>query len=234
MAEKYEIVKVNAKDFVQTVGKMPFTTKQMNLIMSRTPERHIKERPIPGGGTAKFVAGQYMINMLNLLTGFRWSFDVLSENEKHKQIIVKGQLTAEFKDGTKIIKTQFGRSMVKYHKGSTDPVDYGNDFKAASTDALKKCASQMGIAWDVYSSDEYNEIQIVDKVVQERNKEIEQAEILATPIAEVQQRVEAKLDSMATQDRLRTLKKVRKMNTKNLTDGDWRFLDRELGTENDN
>jgi len=36
-------------------------------------------------------------------------------------------------------------------------VDFGNDMKAAATDALKKCASELGIASDVYGTAEYAE-----------------------------------------------------------------------------
>lgn len=37
-------------------------------------------------------------------------------------------------------------------------LDFGNDLKAASTDALKKCASLLGIASDVYGKSEYKDI----------------------------------------------------------------------------
>jgi predicted glycosyltransferase involved in capsule biosynthesis len=42
------------------------------------------------------------------------------------------------------------------------PLDFGNDLKAAATDAFKKCASLLGVASDVYESDEFMEITIVD------------------------------------------------------------------------
>lgn len=35
------------------------------------------------------------------------------------------------------------------------PLDFGNDMKAAASDALKKCAAQLGIAADVYDPDEF-------------------------------------------------------------------------------
>ena len=42
--------------------------------------------------------------------------------------------------------------------GNPIPLDFGNDMKAAVSDALKKCASLWGIAADVYESDEFVEI----------------------------------------------------------------------------
>lgn len=41
------------------------------------------------------------------------------------------------------------------YTGKPIPLDFGNDMKAASTDALKKAASQFGIAADVYDPDEF-------------------------------------------------------------------------------
>lgn len=41
------------------------------------------------------------------------------------------------------------------------PLDFGNDMKAATSDCLKKCASLMGVAADVYEADEFQEIQII-------------------------------------------------------------------------
>ncbi len=45
--------------------------------------------------------------------------------------------------------------------GSPMPLDLGNDFKAATSDALKKCASLFGIGADVYEASEFQEIEIV-------------------------------------------------------------------------
>ncbi len=39
--------------------------------------------------------------------------------------------------------------------GKPIPLDFGNDMKAAASDALKKAASQLGIAADVYDPDEF-------------------------------------------------------------------------------
>lgn len=41
------------------------------------------------------------------------------------------------------------------YTGKPIPLDFGNDMKAAASDALKKAASQLGIAADVYDPDEF-------------------------------------------------------------------------------
>ena len=44
---------------------------------------------------------------------------------------------------------------------STQPLDLGNDLKAATTDALKKCASELGIASDIYAPNEFKAIHVM-------------------------------------------------------------------------
>lgn len=46
------------------------------------------------------------------------------------------------------------------YTGKPVPLDFGNDMKAAASDALKKCAAQLGIAADVYDPDEFIPMEI--------------------------------------------------------------------------
>jgi len=71
-----------------------------------------------------------------------------------------------------IIKTQFGRADIKFKSGKNErgekiptdqPLDLGNDLKAATTDALKKCASELGIASDVYAPNEFKAIHVMSE-----------------------------------------------------------------------
>jgi len=41
------------------------------------------------------------------------------------------------------------------------PLDFGNDLKAAASDALKKCAAQLGVAADVYDPDEFIPYEVI-------------------------------------------------------------------------
>lgn len=47
------------------------------------------------------------------------------------------------------------------YTGSPVPLDIGNDFKSATTDCMKKCASLFGIGADVYEADEFMAIEII-------------------------------------------------------------------------
>jgi recombination DNA repair RAD52 pathway protein len=140
----------------------PISEKQVLAIFQRTPRKHIFKRPAKGGGTWEYCTGTYIRKVLNYTFGFLWSFEVKEIEEKYKQISVLGRLTIMNQDTLQpmIWKEQVGRADIKYKKGTEIPVDYGNDKKAAITDALKKCASELGIASDIYGKNEFREIKI--------------------------------------------------------------------------
>ena len=148
--------------------------QQLIRLLSATPKRHIYQRPAKGGGQWDYVKGSYVEKVLNYVFGWNWDFEIKSKEEKYGQIVVEGRLTVRTKNAT-IVKEQFGRADIKFKKNTTTPLDYGNDLKAAATDSLKKCASKLGIASDVYAKEEFREI----KLEQEPQK-IENAEEPAT------------------------------------------------------
>src|SRR5205085_662824 len=58
--------------------------------------------------------------------------------------------------GQTIVKTQFGGAEIKRHASgprSGRPLSIADDYKAAASDALKKCASLLGIGLDLYGRD---------------------------------------------------------------------------------
>lgn len=130
---------------------------QLQTLLKRTPKAYVKERPAKGGGKWKFVSGGYVKKVLNLMFGWDWDFEVVSEQVAFGQVIVKGKLTCR-SNGKEIVKMQFGKKDVVFKKGTQDPLDIGNDFKAATTDSLKKCAAELGIAADIYNADEFREV----------------------------------------------------------------------------
>lgn len=150
------------------------TQKQSLRIMQRTPKEYIYTRPGKGGQTFSYVPVNYVTKVLNFVFGWNWDFIIDSEQihglmEGWGQVIVKGRLVVKNTDGSSTItKMQFGQAEVKYltetEAGTNKkvrtgkPVNLGNDFKAAASDALKKCASELGIASDVYGVNEYREV----------------------------------------------------------------------------
>ena len=150
---------ITEKDLTQ-VDQNILNTQQLQFVLKRTPQKYIKKRPAKGGGEWAFVSGNYIQKCLNLMFGWDWDFEILDEKITTTQVVVKGKLTCRVGEKT-IVKTQYGRKDIAFRKGTTDPLDLGNDMKAAATDAMKKCAAQIGIASDVYS-DEFNEVVITD------------------------------------------------------------------------
>ena len=158
-----EIVKINETELSKVENNL-LNADQLKFLFARTPEGHTYQRPAKGGGTWKYVTGIYVKKVLNLMFGWAWNFtvDKFDVNMEAKQVIVLGRLVVKT-SGQEIIKMQFGRADIKFKKDTKDPMDLGNDLKAATTDALKKCASELGIAADIYGINEFKEIQVISE-----------------------------------------------------------------------
>lgn len=170
MEKKNEITEIN-KDELSKVKDNLLNIEQLNFLFAKTPDKHIYERPAKGGGKWKYVTGTRVKKVLNLMFGWNWDFivDRFDVNMEAKQVIVLGKLAVR-SNNQEIIKMQFGRADIKFkttkddkgNKISTNnPLDLGNDVKAATTDALKKCASEFGIASDIYAPNEFKAIHIM-------------------------------------------------------------------------
>ena len=146
------------------LSQSPLSAKQLLYILQRTPKDHIYKRPGKKGIEFEYVTGTYMKKVLNYAFGWMWSFEIKEHGREGDLMWVLGKLTIQDKTGkSMIIKEQFGRADIKFLKDTKITVDFGNDLKAAATDALKKCAAELGIASDVYGRQEFKEIQKVDK-----------------------------------------------------------------------
>lgn len=153
---------------------------QVQMLLKRTPSAFIKERPAKGGGKWKFVSAGYVKKCLNIMFGWDWDFEVITEQVICNQVLVKGKLTCRT-NGRTIVKMQFGKKEIVYKKGTQDPLDIGNDFKAAASDSLKKCAAELGIAADIYNAEEFREVTLdlsQEKTIEERKFEAEKERIL--------------------------------------------------------
>lgn len=149
---------------------------QLSFILTKTPEIYVHERPAKGGGKWKYVSGGYVKKALNAMFGWDWDFEIMEQIIMHDEAIVKGKLTCRV-NGRVITKMQFGNKDIIYRKakeGETDrmPLSIGNDLKSAATDALKKCASELGIAADIYNAEEFREIRVIDDLTVDGLKEL--------------------------------------------------------------
>lgn len=89
-----------------------------------------------------------VINRLNRVLGVNgWSFEIIEvkrDSVDQDELIAHVCLTANVA-GSLVTKHGFGGSQVKRAKSTGRPIDLGNDFKGAVSDALKKAAQQLGI-----------------------------------------------------------------------------------------
>jgi Rad52/22 family double-strand break repair protein len=127
------------------------------IMTQRTPEQEVRTRPGRGGKPLKYTDGAYVIRTLN--EGFGWDWDFVADNEQliefngqPFEVKVRGTLTVRYK-GLSVTKTQFGCQPIEMLSNGTKPVSIGDAYKGAATDAMKKCASLLGIALDLYDSD---------------------------------------------------------------------------------
>lgn len=149
-----------------------------DILTADTPKEWIHKRVIRGGGSANYIPGWRFIERFNQAFGFLWSFEVPKVNREGNEVVVQGRwslqipgrtVTREHADGTRetikfesfsITKEQFGSAQIKRWAQDNqktgvkrgDVMDLGNDYKAAATDAMKKCGTQLGIFLDVYGA----------------------------------------------------------------------------------
>jgi hypothetical protein len=150
-----------------TIPKTWVTENQLVHMLQRTPSKYVYTRPGKGGGNWAYVTAGYVTKCLNYIFGWNWDYEKVSEptvteiikliESKIDQVWVTGKLTVRGNDGHQIVKTQAGRAEIKFRKDTRTPVDIGNDIKSAYSDALKKCASLLGIASDIYNAAEFRD-----------------------------------------------------------------------------
>jgi hypothetical protein len=100
-----------------------------------------------GGVDLEYITGEQCVSRLNQVLGpLAWSFVVREHgvNAEADEVWVLGELTVTL-DGTTATRQQFGSQKVKRARQSGTPLDIGFDLKGATTDALKKCASLIGV-----------------------------------------------------------------------------------------
>lgn len=133
------------------------TMEQLILLREPTPESEIEIKQDAEGNSYKSVKGSYMKKRMNLIFGFNYDFQIKSRDffPSASEAIVEGRLTIRSGEFT-IVKEQFGKHILTtkgVSRGSQAPSGIGNAFKSAATDAFKKCASEIGLCWDIYTQE---------------------------------------------------------------------------------
>ena len=131
----------------EIIAKHPGTIPCL-ISMQVTDTNQIKTRPGQGGKMVQYVDTAYMTVALNYAALMDWSFEIIEtrtdEIDKLLHMSVLGCLTINTTEGKTIQKQQWGSQVLK------NKMEVGDALKAAGSDAMKKCASMLGIAADVY------------------------------------------------------------------------------------
>jgi hypothetical protein len=87
----------------------------------------------------KYVKSQHYIRRLNKAFDFNWNIEILEHWIVDDEVIVKIKFTTEG-----IVKQAFGAGQKKGRK------TWGDVYKSAYTDAIKKVSATLGVGLDVY------------------------------------------------------------------------------------
>lgn len=130
------------------------------VIERKLDPKLIKQRDAGGGRKLDYISGATVIRLLNKAFNYQWSFEIINETlvksepkyNKHKKtyeeqrpyIKVLGRLTVPGYG----VKEQYGTKIVM--GGATEQEGAA---KSAATDALKKCATLLGIGLELYEDE---------------------------------------------------------------------------------
>ena len=122
-----------------------------DLLTQPFPQDVIRTRPGQRGRTLAYVDVATIIERLNAVSDFEWSFEIVKHEILEHEVVVLAKLTID-----SVSKTAFGGSSIT-RDSSGNGVSIADDLKAASSDGLKKSASLFGIGLDLYRGAERHE-----------------------------------------------------------------------------
>ena len=113
----------------------------------------IKQRQGNFGHILDYVEGHVVTSRLNEAFEGNWTFEIVKYRvlKDTDEVLVLGKLTAEG-----VTKMAFGSKEIERSKDTKAIISLGDALKAASTDALKKAASLLGVGLYLYSDQRPN------------------------------------------------------------------------------
>ena len=113
----------------------------------------IKSRRGSFGVELIYVGTPEYIRRLNEVFDYEWSWKILEVLRESDSVAVKCQLSGTI-GNTVVVKETFGSVAIKRNKKTGEIINYGDDLKAASSDALKKACSLFGIGLHLWCEPE--------------------------------------------------------------------------------
>ena len=156
-----ELVPIVDNEELRAIQNSKYEAALSNLVKGETPKSVVFQRPVRGGANVNYVPGWWFIEQLNALFGHLWDFKIIREFVGTNQVWVLGELTIKLPSGLTVTKSAYGGSDIKkYGQGKQNEgqiIDIADDLKSASTDAMKKAATLLGVAADIYGKREVQE-----------------------------------------------------------------------------
>jgi len=126
------------------------TEEQQKALAAPFAPAQVKQREGSFGQVLDYLEGHAVIQRLNEVLGGLWSFEVSEYQvlEESSEVFVLGKLSVEG-----VSRTQFGSSRITRNEQTGEILSLADDLKAAATDALKKCATLLGVGLYLYNGE---------------------------------------------------------------------------------
>jgi hypothetical protein len=125
--------------------------KVRQALEARFPDNAVKQRRGSFGKEISYVDGQAVVARLNDCFDGDFSYSILSSQVLDTgEVLVHGRLTVL----GSVTKEAYGKSCPAVSRETGEVLSMADAYKAAATDALKKCATLLGVAAYLYC-DEY-------------------------------------------------------------------------------
>lgn len=118
-------------------------------LCKKFPENLVKQRKGAFGRMLNYLEAAAVVERLNECFQNEWTFTIVSHRLLESgEVLVHGRLEA-----VGIVKEDFGRGTVAVARETGEVVSMADAFKAASSDAIKRCARLLGVGAYLYSEE---------------------------------------------------------------------------------
>ena len=127
---------------------MPLSEQALAVVTRPLAKDKIKQRQGPAGMKFNYISTDVVIGLLNEAFVHNWNTRIVSSTIYDGTAVVGLELSVPDADGQYIAKQQFGSCNITKGMGP------GEAFKGAASDAIKKCATLLGIGLELYQDDD--------------------------------------------------------------------------------
>lgn len=149
-------------------NKVAYNKINLELLEKPFPEEEVKQRNTYYGKILDYLEAPSVIKRLNQAFNGEWSFRIIDHKILDHEVVVLGSLRTGY-----ITKQQFGTSKI-HNNGKPEESSLGDDLKAASSDALKKCATMFGVGLYLYNNHNGKKLQNLNQTEEKPKDEAEQ------------------------------------------------------------